>query len=305
MAGTEESTAEFQKLFDAVSNWGRWGEDDALGTLNLIDPAVVRRAVGLVESGEQVSCGRTVGFRRSPVAKDFVLHFMTVSGADVPDEGEGAASDWVGLGLHGVSFTHVDGHSHGFWNGQMYNGRKKDLVTTDRGALAGGVEPMFNGVTTRGILVDGPDLLGVPFVAPGTALEPRDLENWFNRVGILPEPGDMLFVRTGYGEDAYPSDEIPSAGLSARCMPLLREADISVLVSDGISDVQPSGYKGIVTPVHKLGLAAMGLWLVDIAALKDLSEKCGMTGRYQFLAMLAPIPIRRATGSLVNPIAVF
>ena len=32
---------EFDEIFQAVKNWGRWGDDDELGTLNYITPDFV------------------------------------------------------------------------------------------------------------------------------------------------------------------------------------------------------------------------------------------------------------------------
>ena len=39
------SVAEFEAIFESVKNWGRWGDDDVMGTLNLITPEHVRRPV--------------------------------------------------------------------------------------------------------------------------------------------------------------------------------------------------------------------------------------------------------------------
>ena len=38
--------AEFDEIFGAVKNWGRWGDDDELGTLNYVTPDTVRAAAG-------------------------------------------------------------------------------------------------------------------------------------------------------------------------------------------------------------------------------------------------------------------
>ena len=308
MAAGEQgrSVEEFRALFERVSNWGRWGTEDERGTLNTITPAVVQRAAGLVRSGRNVSCSRPVGFRRVTMPTDNVLHLMTRSGPEEPAVGEGGATDWIGVGLHGVSFSHIDAYSHVVWDGQMYNGRCKDLVTTERGALAGALEPTFDGIVSRGLLVDGPLLFGVDALAPSQAIGPDDLERWFQQAGVSPEAGDVVYVRTGYGEASSPQiNPRPSAGISADGMPLLREADIAVLVSDGVNDVLPSGFEHVETPVHALALVAMGLWLVDNAGLGGLAAACQSEGRYEFLTTLAPVPLRRATGSLVNPIAVF
>jgi hypothetical protein len=46
---------EFDRMFMELSNWGRWGKDDQLGTVNLVTPAKVRQAAGLVKEGVSVS----------------------------------------------------------------------------------------------------------------------------------------------------------------------------------------------------------------------------------------------------------
>ena len=49
------SQAEFDSLMTEVSNWGRWGEEDQLGTLNTITAQKRIEAAGLVTEGESVS----------------------------------------------------------------------------------------------------------------------------------------------------------------------------------------------------------------------------------------------------------
>ena len=41
--------ADFTRTLDEISNWGRWGVDDELGTLNTITPAVRAQAASLVK----------------------------------------------------------------------------------------------------------------------------------------------------------------------------------------------------------------------------------------------------------------
>src|ERR1041384_7102257 len=50
--------------FDSLSNWGRWGDDDELGTLNHITDDVRVAAARAVRHGRSVSCGRGGGGRR-------------------------------------------------------------------------------------------------------------------------------------------------------------------------------------------------------------------------------------------------
>src|SRR5439155_18430776 len=44
-----------------VSNWGRWGPDDEVGTVNFITPEVVRRAAACVKRGDVFSLGLPLG----------------------------------------------------------------------------------------------------------------------------------------------------------------------------------------------------------------------------------------------------
>lgn len=63
------SEAEVLTYFDNISNWGRWGEDDQLGTLNLLSAAKTRQATALVQEGVTVSCSRTVGWMPEPTTR--------------------------------------------------------------------------------------------------------------------------------------------------------------------------------------------------------------------------------------------
>ncbi len=49
---------------ETLSNWGRWGQDDQKGTLNLITPERTRRAVGLVLPTSSGTGGSTTDSRR-------------------------------------------------------------------------------------------------------------------------------------------------------------------------------------------------------------------------------------------------
>jgi hypothetical protein len=49
----------------------------------------------------------------------------------------------------------------------------------------------------------------------------------------------------------------------------------------------------------------MGLWLIDNLALGDLRDACRAENRWDFLLVFPVLPLRAATGSPVNPLAVF
>ena len=52
-------------------NWGRWGPEDEIGTLNFITPEVIKRAAALVRQGKVISARSTstpAAPRRAPSA---------------------------------------------------------------------------------------------------------------------------------------------------------------------------------------------------------------------------------------------
>ena len=292
-----------QSYMEELSNWGRWGEEDQLGTLNLITPAKRRSAVESVVSGDIVSCGRPLDLRQTGAVPG-PLHFMTSSGSRVPKAGFGSAADWLGFGVHGFDVTHLDAHSHVFWNAHMYNGRPAELVSTWHRARAGAVDIAASGIVTRGVLLDVPRLRGVPFLEPGTAIGPVELDVCADDQGLRLEEGDAVLVRTGSSTSTLDDfNARASAGLHASTLPWLHSNGVALLVSDGVNDVQPSGVPSIYLPVHAVGMVAMGLWLIDNATLEALAARCLDRQRWDFLLTCSPLPIERATGSPVNPVA--
>ena len=191
----------------------------------------------------------------------------------------------------------------------MYNGRPSTLVNSRQGATKGSVELLADGVVTRGVLLDVARLRGVDWLEPGEAIFPDELEEAERSEKVRVDAGDVLLVRTGslkYRHEVGarpPSDGKP--GLHAACLPWIRERDVSMLGSDAIQDVQPSGYPRFLQPVHRIGIVHLGLWLIDNCNLEAVSKACASRGRWEFLICVAPLRIRYGTGSPVNPIAVF
>ena len=124
MSTQTPSEAEVLRYFDTCSNWGRWGADDELGTLNHLTPAHRRAAAQAVSQGVSVSCARLIPTLQPE--EDFQsppLHFMTASGDGwagkaTPQDALQIAGDFVGLAFHGHAITHVDSLCHIFETGR-------------------------------------------------------------------------------------------------------------------------------------------------------------------------------------------
>lgn len=301
--------------FKTLSNWGRWGADDELGTLNLITPAKRLLAAGLVREGVVVSCARTIGYEPAVDNQVPARHFMLSSG-----EGEAAvsvgrtgATDAFLLQPHGISMTHLDAPSHSHvrsspsepWT--LYNGKPARLVTTAQGATVGSIELAGGGIVSRGVLLDIPPLRGVPWLEASEAVLPEDLDAAEAAQGVRVEAGDVLFVRTGFPRRrAELGPRAPAEGICAlqpACLPWLRERDVAVLGADTGNDVSPAQYPGIGLPVHGVGMGAMGLWILDNPDYEELAATCARLQRWDFQVVIAPLKLANGTGSPVNPLA--
>ena len=185
-----------------------------------------------------------------------------------------------------------------------------EFMTLDGVAQAPG-EPDEDrdGVVGRGVLLDIPALRGVPWLEPGDAVHPEDLERAEQAAGLRVSSGDVLLCRFGTvarRNALGPSKEVfeHRAGLHASCVPWLHDREVAVLGSDSAQDLYPSGYRQLRAPVHQVGIVAMGLWLLDNCDLEPLADACREAGRWAFLFTMGPLRMTNATGSPVNPIAV-
>jgi kynurenine formamidase len=308
--------AEVRGYLCSLSNWGRWGAGDELGTVNLITPAKRVAAAGLVREGLSVSCAR-------PIVTDITADTTVQPMRFMVDSGEGrdtatperqrerrGAAEFIGMVFHGYSITHVDAPSHYFWDGKLYNGRSCNLVTSREGATVESIEVLRDGVVSRGVLLDAARTRGVDWLGLGEGVMPEDLEAAERAQGVRVEPGDILLVRTGYyGRRVKQGPVNPlqagSPALHAACCPWLRERGVAMIGTDTHNDIAPPPYPGMGNSFHVVCLVAMGLWLIDNANLEELGRACAERRRWEFLLTIAPLRLRNVTGSPVNPIAVF
>lgn len=289
----------------SLSNWGRWGPDDELGTLNLITPEKRAQAGRLVTEGISVTCSRLIVPEIAPdVTSIPPLHYMVNV---PPSSGPGGASDFIGLSFHGLTITHLDSLCHQTWDGKMYNRKPASLVSVQQKATAGDIDKVQNGVVTRGVLLDITQVRGVEWLEAGEGVFTYDLEAAEEAQGVHVEEGDALILRLGwYKKRQQLGPSHPGRpGLHAETLPWLHQRGVSIIVADASQDMDPSGYSRITPPVHKVGIVAMGLWLIDAANCEELVQVCRQLNRWEFMFIVAPLRFHRATGSPVNPLAVF
>jgi hypothetical protein len=294
-----------------LSNWGRWGPDDQIGTLNLITPEKTVQATRLVTDGVTVSLAHFVTEEEAIDSQTFspTDHWMT---SVDPETGlPRFALDAISFSLHDGQLSHLDAlcHYRTERDGELliFNGYRQNLDADGCEDLA--IDRMGPGYVTRGVLVDMPLLRGVEWLEPSTPIYVSDLEEWEEFAGVRVSPGDVLLVRTGRW--AKREQEGPwnyargGAGLHASVLPWLRERGVSVLVGDAVNDVQPSGVEGLNRPVHQVTQVNIGLPLVDNGYLEDAAREAAARRRWAFMVSWQITRVPGGTAAPFNAIATF
>jgi kynurenine formamidase len=298
-------------------NWGKWGADDELGTLNYITPAIVQRAASLVKrgvtfslaipfdsSGPQINQPR----RFNPIHRMILTGPDFTTGAFTRPGGVGFADDMVIMALQCA--TQWDALSHCFLDGRLYNGYDANLVSS-QGAKRNGIEKMARFIATRGVLLDIPRVKGVDWLEPGYAITTADLDAALRAHRVSVGTGDALLVRTGQmtmcrrrgGWGDYAGGDAP--GLSFHTAAWLHERQIAAVATDTWGmEVRPNEIPDTYQPLHQVLIPNMGLLVGEIFDLDGLAEDCARDGVYEFQFVAPPLPVTGAVGTPVNPLAI-
>src|SRR5260370_5266196 len=251
---------ECDEIFEAVKNWGRWGWDDELGTLNYITKDTVRAAAGRVRRGRRVTMAIPMNTPGGPDNPSPVIRHV-VQGHDI-DIGSSTltfATDYLGIAFHGDCHTHMDALCHIAYRGQVYNGRPAREVMTSQGATALDVTTYSEGLVGRGILLDVPRVRGVKWLEPGEAVTRAELEAVEQADGIRLGEGHILVFRTGHHRRrlelaAWSKDSPPvgqgKAGLHVDTIPWVHERRIAAFLPHGDRETGPANARLIPYPTH-------------------------------------------------------
>jgi kynurenine formamidase len=282
--------------------WGKWGDNDEAGALNLIGADEVRHAAALVSDGRVFSLAQPISqTMMMPKHRPGMMHFMGRDGGDYAAGGKRPggfqfSEDTVVMPLH--TGTHLDALCHCWYDDTLYNGFSADEVKS-KGAGKLGVDKMPP-VVTRGVLLDFTrDGAGVP---DGEAIDLAMLKMALSRAETELRCGDAVLLRTGWFERQSGKDTDFNAepGLNVEAARYLAEAGVAMIGADNYAiEVLPFA-KDTVFPVHQLLIRDFAIPLLEGLVLKPLAE----AGASTFLFVVAPLPIRGGTGSPVNPVAV-
>jgi kynurenine formamidase len=304
----------FTEVAARVRNWGRWGPDDEIGTLNLIDEAARRRGAAAVVSGQAVALGLPLseadgiqlGFVEGRVNPTRTM--VHVNKPEGPDPEFIAFSEDV-FAMATQAATHWDALAHASHAGHIYNGYPASTVTKEGGAARCGIH-RAGAVVSRGVLLDVARALGREVLEPGYPIAPADLDAACELAHVDVEPGDIVLVRTGQMVHLEPErrDLVaytwPSPGLTIETAPWFHAHDVAAVATDTlVFEVFPCQYEDAYLPVHVLHLVEMGLTQGQNWVLDPLSDACAADGRFTFLLDATPLPLVAGLGSPLQPVA--
>jgi kynurenine formamidase len=314
-----------QDLRDAAEkykNWGKWGAEDEIGTLNYTTADDIVAAARLVRKGKIISLalnydqfgpqgGKT---KYPPLGRINPLHVMLRTGTDaysgvLDKRGIRAADDMVVLPLQ--AGTQWDGLGHVFYENSMWNGYDCREVTSF-GAQKCGIEKTKGRMVGRGVFLDVASALGKSELEDGYGITCGDLDKAAKAHGVAVKRGDYVIVRTGQMErclsagswDGYPGGDAP--GFSFETLEWIHRNEIAAIASDTWGcEVRPNESEpGINQPWHWITIPIMGLTMGEIFYVADLARDCAEDGVYEFMFVAPAIPITGAVGSPTNPLAI-
>jgi kynurenine formamidase len=312
-----------RQLAERCSNWGRWGPEDQLGTLNHIVERDVVAAAGLVRTGRVFSLAipldengpQTGGFGRfNPI------HLMIRDGnaavtETVVRDFYGGRDRWIRgtddlLILPLQSGTQWDSLAHIVFDNRIYNGYDATVVGS-KGALRNDIANARDRVVGRGVLLDIARYRGRPWLEPGEQIHVEDLDECARSQGVSVGRGDIVLIRTGQMAQcrdagswgAYAGG--PAPGLALDTAPWIFDHELAAVATDtwGL-EVLPNQTPDVFQPLHIILIVHMGLLVGEIFDLEALADDCAADGTYEFLFTAPPLPITGGVGSPVNPLAV-
>ncbi len=305
---------------DAPSNWGKWGADDELGSLNYLTNDEALRGVGAVKSGQvftlQIKMGNPEGDPlwpgRAPMRRWNVVDEGVWDGDDAPQFPGGLhyADDIIETQTQGS--TQYDALGHVWYDGKVWNGY--DARSTVGAMQKASVLPIAEkGVVGRGVLIDMARHRGKAALGKGETFDHNDLQAAAEAQGVTIEPHDILVIRTGWigwsytvsDDEFYEDFTEPGLTYSRELVEWFQQMEIPNLVTDTIAnEVTYEPESGVALPLHCALMRNLGIALTEIAWLDDLADACATDGRWTFLYTAGPLKIVNGTGAPVNPIVI-
>jgi kynurenine formamidase len=219
---------------------------------------------------------------------------------------------------HGA--THLDPLVHVWWGDCTYNGYyAPDIISRFKGVIKGSTNAYIPKSFTRGVLIDVAKYLGKDYVDKidgGYVLTPELIDKIAEAQNVKITPGTAILIRTGWVKK-WTGAEKPWAltdgevGISCGIEKWLQEKKVSMIGTDNVAcEAIPSSkecndfYKVAFLPMHIGVLSMLGVPMMELMDLEELSADCANDGVYEFAFSFAPLRYHNASGGLASPIAI-
>lgn len=297
------------------SSWGVWGDDDQVGTLNLLTEDRVRAGLQLATRGAvfplnwNLELPDPTVLGREPMKHSFI---RLVGGFDETYDSFNpqASTQWDAL-------CHVDHPEHGF-----YNGHRVDEITGEEGSALGIDNWARRGIAGPFVLIDVAryrESVGRPLdYRAKDIVTVDDLRGALQHQGSEIRPGTIVLLHYGWTtwyeslsrkdrEELAVTEMFPVPGLTTdRALDeWVWDSGIAALVADNPSvEAMPFSKETDQTFLHFRLVALLGMAFGEMFSLAALADDCATDGVYEGLFTAAPMNKRGGSGSTGNALAI-
>ncbi|CDM37773.1 hypothetical protein DTO013E5_6303 [Penicillium roqueforti] len=299
--------------------WGRFGQDDQLGTLNLLTPERVVEAAKEIKTGVRISLDWPLSmpsypsFNRNPFKHELILRSPNCIHDDTLAFNSQGSTQWDG-------FRHYANQK----SRQFYNGHTtEEIESSDIIGIHSICE--HGGITGRGVLLDYAEWATTNSI-PTSALKSETItvENLKRVVkdhNLNFQKGDILFIRSGFTAAYNKLDDQQRKDLALRSSPdfsgveatecmvrWLWAHQFSAVAGDAPSFERAPIRGAHADPnfnLHEWVLAGWGTPIGEMFDLEKLSEHCKASGRYSFFLSSMPLKVIGGVASPPNAFAIF
>ena len=300
----------------AGAAWGVFGDDDEVGTINLMTPERVVAAVSSIRSGKVFALNLPINIPDPPIfTRGKHTHTVKIfPGAEfVLDDYldnfyPQASSQWDAL-------AHVKHPVHGAYNGIP------DNQITGRGGMRLGIDNLARrGIAGRGVLADIAryyDRIGKRInFTKAESIPLEDVQATLKESGVTLRAGDVLLIRIGWTKFYLSASEeikaelaretvVPGIEGSERTARWLWDNHLAAVASDSPAlEALPKAAGNEMEFLHFHMLAFFGMPIGEMWNLESLAEDCAADGRYDFFLTSAPLNVPGGVGSPPNALAI-
>lgn len=286
----------------------KWGEDDQIGSANLMTPERVKAASSLVKTGKVYSLGMIVD-SETPAFPPRTLSVTVLQPNQITNSGLGknafTYNDDIFMGWLGIG-PQIDGLGHAGVDHVYYNGHKAGDFAKASGLTELGLHHL-PGLVGRGVLLDMAKFYGVDMVEEGRAYTAEDVKAAAAAQGVELREGDIVLFNSNWmnlldGPNPDPKRfAAAEPGLGVSGAEYLAELGVMAVGADTWGmEVVPAEVEGEAFRAHQILQPEHGIYILENMDTRELARD----GAYEFLFVLGQARLKGAVQMIINPIAI-